>query len=115
MSGKNEMLERLSAVLHTLSCPKEHPEQMEALLSPRQPNCCYYYLEESLADEEDQLDHATWRKEAEALCLRLKLTPEETIRLMMNLLELRAKLDQLLIRFPSGGDFARLVLFDVPL
>lgn len=111
----DEMLERLAAVLHTLSCVKEHPERMEALLTSRDQRCCYFYLEESLADSEQRLDHAAWEREAENLCSRLNLSPTETIRLTSLLLDLRSKLDQVLVRFPSGAKFARLVLFDEPL
>ena len=111
----DEMLEQLAAILHTLACVKEHPERMEALLAPREPRCCYYYLEESLADSEQRPDHAKWEREAENLCSRLNLSPTETIRLTSNLLDLRAKLDQVLQRFPTGVKFARLVLFDEPL
>lgn len=113
--SNNEMLEQLAAVLHTLSCVKEHPERMEALLTPREPRCCYFYLEESLADPESRLDHAAWEREAENLCSRLNLSPTETIRLTSSLLDLRAKLDLVLARFPNGAKFARLVLFDEPL
>lgn len=115
MTDNAEMLERLTAILHTLACSKEHPERMEALISERSPSFCYYYLEESLAEEAEKTDHHTWQKEAESLCQKLSLSPVETLRLMMNLLELRAKLDQLLSRFPTGAGFARLVLFDDPL
>lgn len=111
----DEMLERLAAVLHTLSCVKEHPDQMESLLAPRDARCCYFYLEESLAEPSERLDHVVWEREAENLCSRLNLSPTETIRLVSSLLDLRAKLDQVLVRFPTGVKLARLVLLDEPL
>lgn len=102
----------LAGILHTLSCQKVHPDDMRALLAERDPDKCYFYLETSMADGEQEPDHQYWKSEAENLCSQLRLTPDEVLRILPQLLEMKRKLDLLLERYPSARDFCHLVLFD---
>lgn len=115
MTYDEEMLAQLTQVIHTLSCTKEHEEQMESLLKPRSPQMCYFYLEASLASPEDKLDTAIWQNKAEELCKLVGVTPAELLRLLSSLLDIRHKLDTLLTRHPNAEGFCHLVLFDEPL
>lgn len=103
---------KLAGFLHTLSCGKPHLDDMQLLLRSRDPTQCYFYLEESLADSEHQPDHAIWEGEAEKLCKELSTSPNEAIRVLNTLLDLRRRLDDTLAKWPNSADFARLVLFD---
>lgn len=106
---------KLAAILHTLSCQKDHAMEMELLLKERHPNVCYFYLEDSLSDPAECLDQQKWEVQASLLCKDLDLPPEDILRCLPQLLELRGKLDQLLDKYPTAAKFARLVLLDEPL
>lgn len=103
-------LKRLAAVLHAIGCTKLHLDNMEELLKERDQTKCYYYLEESL--EEEQPDHVKWRENAEYLCERLNATPTEALRIITNLLDLRRRLDEQIERNPNVEELSRLILFD---
>lgn len=102
----------LAGILHTLSCQKNHPDDMRALLASRDPTKCYFYLEASMADGDQEPDHQYWKGEAEKLCSQLRLSPDEVLRLLPQLLEIKKRLAQLLDRYPSAQGFCHLVLFD---
>lgn len=104
---------KLAGFLHTLSCGKPHLDDMQLMLKARDPTHCYFYLEESLADSERQPDHAIWEGEAKKLCEELSTSPTEAIRLLNVLLDLRRRLDDILVCYPNAEEFAHLVLHDV--
>lgn len=106
---------KLAGFLHTLSCGKPHLDDMQLLLKERDPSYCYFYLEESLADSELQLDHALWEEEAKRLCEELSASPNETLRLISALLDIRRRLDDVLAKNPNARAFSHLVLYDVRL
>lgn len=101
---------KLAAFLHTLSCERPHVEDMQLMLKPRDPTKCYFYLEESMADSETLPDHSIWEGEAKKLCEELSTSSNEAIRLLITLLDLRRRLDEVLDRYPSAAEFAHLVL-----
>lgn len=103
---------KLANLLHTLSCIKPHVDDMQLLLQPRDANSCYFYVEETLADNAQKPDHDLWKGEAEKLCKELSTSPTEVIRLLTSLLDLRRRLDDILMRYPNAANFARLVLLD---
>lgn len=103
---------KLANFLHTLSCGRPHAGDMQLMLKERDPTICYFYLEESLADSELQPDHAIWEEEAAKLCQELATSPVEAIRLLNLLLDLRRRLDAVLVRYPNAEEFAHLVLHD---
>lgn len=105
---------KLAGLLHTLSCEKLHVSDMTLMLKNRDPNNCYYYLEESLVDSNQQPDHLFWEKEAKSLCEKLSASPTDVIRLLNVFLDLRRRLDDILAKYPSPNvrEFSRLVLYD---
>lgn len=105
---------KLADILHTISCQKPHSDNMLDLLSPRNSSVCYYYLEESLAEGEPQEDHTYWEAMAREACLKAKLSPEEYLRVIPQLLDLRRRLDTVVAKNANVREFARLVLFDEP-
>lgn len=104
---------KLAGFLHTLSCTKTHVEDVQALLRTRDPNCCYYYVEDSLSGSDQEPDHQTWEREAEKLCSELSTSPQEALRILSQLLDIRRRLDEVITRSPNAAGFAHLVLFDV--
>lgn len=102
---------KLANFLHTLSCDRPHVGDMHFMLKERDPNYCYFYLEEPLADSEKLPDHSLWEGEAKRLCEELSTSPTEVIRMLNILLELRRRLDDVLSKWPNAANFARLVLF----
>lgn len=108
-----DVLGQLAMVLHTLECDKEHPDDITLLLKERQEEVCYFYLEETLAEAMKEPDHLLWRKEAESLCSKLSLSPEEIIRLLPQLLEIRRKIDDLIMRYPNAQELVSLFVTHV--
>lgn len=104
---------KLAGFLHTLSCTKPHAENVQDLLKPRDPTYCYFYVEDSLAGAENEPDHQTWEKKAESLCQELSASPQETLRILSKLLDVRRRLDEIILANPNAAGFAHLVLFDV--
>lgn len=104
---------KLSNFLHTLSCNRPHVEDMQLMLKERDPTYCYFYVEEPLANSEEQPDHSLWEGEAKKLCEELSTSPTDAIRVLNALLDLRRRLDDILSRWPNAEEFAHLVLHDV--
>lgn len=105
---------KLADIFHTLACTKPHSDNMLDLLKERSTKTCYYYLEESLAGEEDKPDHAYWEAVARELCSKAKLSPEEYLRVIPQLLDLRRRLEQVVNKNVNVRELARLILFDEP-
>lgn len=95
------MIAKLGSILHTLACEKDHAQDMTQLLRPREPSVCYYYLEESLS--ENRIDHKKWEEEALALCEKYSLSPQNLLRVIMQLLKMRRDLDTLLEQNPGSN------------
>lgn len=93
------MISKLGSIFHTLACEKDHAEDMQLLLRPRDPSVCYYYLEESLA--ENRIDHKKWEEEALSVCQKYSLSPPDLLRVISQLLKMRRDLDTLLEQTPS--------------
>lgn len=105
------MIDRLSVVLHTLACTKKHAQKMEELIqSERDPNLCYFYLEESLVGSESQYSHEEWRAFATRFCTDYDLTPEAILSILPTLLECRQKITTILQKHPTAEELCRLVL-----
>lgn len=103
---------KLAGFLHTLSCTKSHAEDIQLMLRSRDPASCYYYLEDSLSGAEHEPDHQTWKREAEKLCSELSTSPQEALRILSKLLDIRRRLDEVIASNPNAAGFAHLVLFD---
>lgn len=101
-------LERLSAILHTLSCTKPHAERMEELIAGRKEGVCYYFLEEILAD--NRIDHEDWINRTRAMCIECNIMPEEALRVLPKLLEIKRNLNDVLERSPNSAKLSRLIL-----
>lgn len=104
------MIKKLSYVLHTLSCDKEHAQKMEDMLDSTKKDLCFFYLEETLIDDE-RYTHREWEAKASKLCYDFECTPEDILRWMPVLLECHQKLAPILQKSPNAEGLCRLVLF----
>lgn len=105
------MLTKLAGILHTLSCDKEHAQDMEDLIYRQQkPDLCYFYLEESLVSE-SRPTHKEWEATASELCDSYNVSPEEILRMLPTLLECRQKIMKIIQKVPNAEALCRLVLF----
>lgn len=106
-----DMIEKLSGILHTLSCEKEHAQNMEDLLNrDKNKELCYFYLEESLVSD-SRPTHEEWEAIATNLCNDYKVSPEDILRMLPTLLECRQKLVKIIQKVPNSVGLCRLVLF----
>lgn len=111
MNQNPEMLHQLAVILHTLTCQKEHARYVEELVNRAQDeNLCFFYVEESLVAE-SRIDQKKWEAKAQQVCQDYNLPPEEILRIVPQLLEIRQKLTQLKERYPTSEELFRLILF----
>ena len=94
-----DTLYKLSTILHTLCCRKPHVDKMEELFSGREEDKCYYFLEESLAD--DRTDHEEWLNKTRGFCIEYNMQPEDAIRILPKILQIRRNLDDILEKNPN--------------
>lgn len=106
------MLYKLSSILHTLSCTQEHEEQnVLALTQERNPDKCYYYLEEVLPPgASERIDHKKWEDLTRELCNSWGSTPEQILRVLPQLLDIRQRIDAIREKFPNAEELLRLIL-----
>lgn len=105
-----DALKRLAELLHTLFCNSPHVEQMEEILKARVEGRCYYYLERSIVDEEEQIDTRKWMEEAQQLCKQLNASPEDAVKIVFELLEVYKQLNRLFARHPNARSLASALL-----
>ncbi len=88
---------KLAELLHTVDCTKAHASTVEESLQ-RQPDTCYYYVEEA-RPKENQLDRSFWIEKATELVELTGESPYNLFRLSFEIVELRRKLNSLKSRF----------------
>jgi len=81
-------LKALAELLHQLFCPREHfMTDMACLLGDRNPECCYWYLEENLENYWEQEDHKKELEKTEGFIQFFNLkNPEEALKVVHDLL-----------------------------
>lgn len=104
--------ERLTAILHTLLCQKPHSERMEDLLEELNPEVCYFYLEESLAEKNELPCHIEWNHVAGKFKSVIGGSDEDAYRALMKLVNIKRELALFLETFPNAEGFALRVLFE---
>lgn len=107
-------IENLANLLHAIKCDKDHDGDMIELVRGRKPGVCYFLLEQSIASEEIREDYNQWKREAEDLCASLSTSPEQTIRIITKVLQIRNTIEDLLSGLePTARDQA-LKLLSLP-
>lgn len=106
-------IDKLMEILHTLGCKKPHAQNMIEVLD-RKPHICYWYLESSFK-EDQQIDRNLWRRNAQELCDKYNIQPQEFLRFIYQFLEIRQKLDNLRKKYSVKAveDLYPLLLFDI--
>lgn len=108
-------LERIAAFLHALQCEKAHAIDMLEIVNGRNPELCYYFLEQNVAEEQCHIDTAVWKEKAEALCQSLGHNSEDSLRILTTLLTSKSELERLFRQYPSARGLAQEILFGVSL
>lgn len=69
-------MKALIDTLHILLCKTPHVYDMMRFMD-RKPDCCYYYLENDIADGESLPDHLKWAEVVEQFKVHLNLTSDQ--------------------------------------
>ena len=85
--AKRLRMKQLTDLIHALFCKQIHSYEMIEL-SDKNPNKCYYYLEDGMADSETQEEYLKWEIATEHLKEKLSLpTDEDALKFIITAME----------------------------
>lgn len=94
-------LAQLAGILHAISCQKPHAEDMLEIVNGRNPEHCYFFLEQNMAEAEEQTTLREWLDSADTVCKRIGHSPDDSLRIITSLLAIKSDLERLLRQYPS--------------
>lgn len=103
-------MKQLLDLIHILLCDKKHEHNMIAIIE-RNPNLCYFYLENDISEGDKMEDHLKWYDNMEGFKAGMSLADDkEALDFLQNCIKLSHKVQDLSCGNPYRKAFIKQLL-----